>query len=570
MMRWHYLNLRNVSHGLILLLLTSLINGFKEVQIDTCPNSCGTPRGLDFCTHIEFPTCRELTSWKAQDIQAKKFYDHSISFLKNHTYFNATGTSPSSLSTTSFECAALLPDLKKIHCAIQFPVCEIGTVTDRLCRSSCEQAIASCSPLVAASFCSTEALSGGIVQFDQTEDDNTHSADGGMCFTLAYAGAPYGLWIAGFTISLVFSVLNSIGINLQKYSLERNANATKKRTSCRQPIWLMGFSLVCLGSVLDFVAFGMAPQTLLAPLAALSLVWNLFIAPIFHKETITRRNIVATGIIFLGVTITVIFAGHSTPNYELDDLLVLYCEPVMYLYVVCVITFLLVLFVTKSRIERTGAGEHGLAHIICYGGIAGTFGGQSVLLAKSTVELAKSAIWGTGANDAFEHYETYLIVGGMIVCLIFQITTLNGGLKRFDALVMIPVYQSFWIFTSVLGGIMYFEEYASMSHLQTLMFPIGGGITMSGIVYLLTGRHESKKGLISYMELHSVGAAWNVSDSEDDEEYAQQRFDLKLEEEEGIELATTKSTKTKRSQSSTSEASDSSSSSNDDTGIDNL
>ena len=130
------------------------------------------------------------------------------------------------------------------------------------------------------------------------------------CFTLDYAGPSMGMWVAGFTISLVFSILNSIGINLQKYSLTRNANATVKRTTCRQPLWVIGFTLVCLGSILDFVAFGMAPQTLLAPLAALTLVWNMFIAPIFHKEKITRQNIIATIIIFVGVTITVIYAGH--------------------------------------------------------------------------------------------------------------------------------------------------------------------------------------------------------------------------------------------------------------------
>jgi hypothetical protein len=31
--------------------------------------------------------------------------------------------------------------------------------------------------------------------------------------------------------------------------------------------WLLGFSLIFSGSILDFVAFGMAPQSFLAPLA---------------------------------------------------------------------------------------------------------------------------------------------------------------------------------------------------------------------------------------------------------------------------------------------------------------
>jgi len=306
----------------------------------------------------------------------------------------------------------------------------------------------------------------------------------------------YKLWVAGFTIALTFSILNSIGINLQKYSLRHDSILTTKRSSCRQPIWIVGFVLICFGSIMDFVAFGMAPQTLLAPLAALSLVWNLLIAPIFHGEAITRENLSATGIIFGGVTITVIFAGHSTPNYNLDDLLKLYHKPLMYLYIGCVVIFLGVMCQTKRRIELTGVGENGMYHVVCYGGIAGTLGGQSVLLAKSTVELVKTEIWGGKEHsddyDAFQQYQTYLIIVGMVTCLICQIITLNGGLQRFDALLMVPVYQSFWILSSVLGGILYFEEYHSMTWLQLSMFTIGGAITLYGIFSLLSSQRPDR------------------------------------------------------------------------------
>jgi hypothetical protein len=44
--------------------------------------------------------------------------------------------------------------------------------------------------------------------------------------------------------------------------------------------------------------------------------------------------------------------------------------------------------------------------------MAGTFGGLSVTLAKSTVELIKAAFAG---RDSFAHVETYIIVGAMAV-----------------------------------------------------------------------------------------------------------------------------------------------------------
>jgi magnesium transporter len=75
--------------------------------------------------------------------------------------------------------------------------------------------------------------------------------------------------------------------------------------------WVLGFFMILLGSILDFVAFGLAPQSFLAPLAALSLVWNMLLAPKFHGEKITRQNLVATTIICIGVTSSVIFSGHG-------------------------------------------------------------------------------------------------------------------------------------------------------------------------------------------------------------------------------------------------------------------
>ena len=34
-------------------------------------------------------------------------------------------------------------------------------------------------------------------------------------------------------------------------------------------------------------------------------------------------------------------------------------------------------------------------------------------------------------------------------CLLSQITVLNNGLAKFDALLMVPVYQAFWITMSM-------------------------------------------------------------------------------------------------------------------------
>lgn len=472
---------------------TAALAAVAEAQ--ECSSVCGTPSGLGFCSHVTFGVCGSDYAWDELDGIAQQAYANwtnatttQLGALPQYAGYSEEQLEQTinelDLVNTSSTCGAFL---KKLECAVHFPVCEIGRDIKHVCLNSCrEQAKKTCPGLV--NICAT---------FDSTEVETKSN-----CFKLDYNGPSVGMWVAGFLISLVFSVLNSVGINLQKLSMARNEMAEVKKGTFSQPLWVTGFALVCLGSLLDFVAFGMAPQTLLAPLAALSLVWNMLIAPVLHKETVTKANVVATVVIFTGVTLTVIFAGHSTPSYELEDLIHLYSATVFHVYVFLISAFLGGLLYLTRYIERTHNYQGGFFHIMCYGGIAGTFGGQSVLLAKSTVELLKSAIWGQAGADMFTHVTSYIIIAGMGICLGCQVHFLNGGLARFDALVMIPVYQSFWILTSVLGGIMYFQEYVSMTHLQMAMFTVGGLVTISGIVFLLKTRTEGGDGEDrSYVEL---------------------------------------------------------------------
>ena len=76
------------------------------------------------------------------------------------------------------------------------------------------------------------------------------------------------MWLAGFVISVVFSFLAALGINLQKHSMHLDEAAGTDRPAMRQPMWVTGFVLILLGSILDFVAFGLAPQVRLLAAAA--------------------------------------------------------------------------------------------------------------------------------------------------------------------------------------------------------------------------------------------------------------------------------------------------------------
>lgn len=417
----------------------------------TRPGFPAAPTTIGFCGPITWTVCRTAPSFAAQDAAAEARYRALLNL---------------SDSSTHEDCPAAL---RRAVCAEAFPACEIAKEIKRLCDGDCGEVAALCLPRAAPSALCPSTLV---------------LPSGASCFKLDYAGPSVGLWLAGFIISVIFSFLAALGINLQKYSLRVHEQSRSGRPAFKQPYWLMGFMLIAMGSLLDFVAFGLAPQTFLAPLAALSLVWNMMLAPRFHRaERVTRRNIVATGVITFGVTSTVIFSAHATPTYQLDDLMFLADQPVTWMYAIAVVLSLSVMRWGAHRIEASGR-TGSMLHIVCYGGLGGTFGGQSVLLAKCTVELVKSALFADG--DAFQHVATYVLASSMAVTLLLQLHYLNAGLRRFDALLMVPTYQAFWIMASILGGMMFFEEYHEFTTKDWGMFLFGTAVTIAGIGVLLT------------------------------------------------------------------------------------
>ncbi|CAH0474535.1 unnamed protein product [Peronospora belbahrii] len=379
---------------------------------------------------------------------------------------------------------------------------------ETLCLDSCIGAIKTdCSSTVSSLVLETiqiAACGDGKKPLEGVSDER-------KCFDTNYDGPEKAIWVIGFTIAVVFSFLASVGINLQKKALKQNELAVEPKPAYRLPLWMLGFVLCVVGSVLDFVAFGLAPQSLLAPLAALTLVWNMMLAPCFNKEKLSRKDIMSTLIIFVGATIAVVFASHTSPSYNLDMLMELYRDPLTIVYFCFVFLALVVNFAAikmvdglclmskRHRIIQVGTpARWATIRLVGYAGLAGTLGGQSVLFAKSLAELLKGVF--NGDASCFVHYQTYLIALALIVCLCLQIKYLNGGLVLYDALSVVPVYQAYWVISGVLGGVFYFQEIRTFSVLQLIMFVVGIGISIFGVVLLSRRKHApsivSSKGNI--------------------------------------------------------------------------
>lgn len=119
-------------------------------------------------------------------------------------------------------------------------------------------------------------------------------------------------WAIGVFLGACASVLGNLGITTQKLAHQRARDVTTtSRPYYTRPDWIAGLLLTVVASVADFIALGLAAQSVIAPLGSLTLVANAVFAPLLLGERFTRRDALSTAFIVAGTVLTVSFASHD-------------------------------------------------------------------------------------------------------------------------------------------------------------------------------------------------------------------------------------------------------------------
>lgn len=196
----------------------------------------------------------------------------------------------------------------------------------------------------------------------------------------------------------------------------------------------------------------MAPQSLLVPLGALSLGFNCILAPLFHNEVITRGIVLSTAIVYAGTIVTVLYAPKDKEDYNLEDIRVFATTVEFVAFEVFNVCFI------GGTYALGVACGFGAGH---YCGLAGCFGGQTLLLAKCLSELLLNALLSDDWGDWKRSFVPYVMALGMVGTLFTQLNFLNSGLHKFEALRVGPLYQCFFICFGITGGLIFFQEVSS-------------------------------------------------------------------------------------------------------------
>lgn len=299
-----------------------------------------------------------------------------------------------------------------------------------------------------------------------------------------------GKWI-GLGIVITSAVLSNLGVNVQKLSHVREEERPifERRVYYTRPVWLVGLVLIALGAIGDFEALGFAPQSLVAAVGGgFTVLANVFFAHLWLGQVLTRSDVVGTSLIIVGVVLSTV-ANEPDQQMSLAELEKQFFQLGFLVYLGVMTAVLGGIFGQIEAILRLprAVNEHKYRLLpFMYATASGIFGSFSVLLAKCASILLILTISG---ENQFVYFTTYLFMGGMMCTLVLQTDLLNRAIMAGDTLSVFPMFQCFWIGSSVVGGVVFYEKYTRFSLFDWICLPIALAFIIAGI-YLLAKHGE--------------------------------------------------------------------------------
>ncbi|TMW60580.1 hypothetical protein Poli38472_000622 [Pythium oligandrum] len=297
-------------------------------------------------------------------------------------------------------------------------------------------------------------------------------------------------WV-GLGIVIGSAILSNLGVNVQKLShvREEELPAFKRRMYYTRPIWIIGMILIVLGAIGDFEALGFAPQALVASVGGgCTVLANVFFAHLWLGQILTMTDVIGTLLIIIGVVLSTV-VNEPDDKMSLEELEMQFFQPGFLVYLGVMILILGVMFGEIQAISRLPKRNNMAKHRrlpFVYATASGIFGSFSVLLAKCASILL---ILTMGGDNQFVYFTTYLFVGGMISTLVLQTDLLNRAIMVGDTVSVFPMFQCFWIGSSVVGGVVFYEKYTRFTVFEWVCLPIALGFIIGGI-YLLSKHGE--------------------------------------------------------------------------------
>lgn len=310
-------------------------------------------------------------------------------------------------------------------------------------------------------------------------------------------------WIALGT-SVITNLIQAFALSYQRKSHLLNELSFPRKSAWKRPMWLIAFISFTTANIVGSVfSIGYLPVVILAPIGAMNLVFNAFAANIVLGDPLSRQGILGTGLIAFGALLVGFFGVVPEPNHSLSDLILLYRKPGFIVYFTILETFIVATMlvthyleyccalielrqeedITPKKVVHGYSLEEMKRYIgISYGILSGNVSSQSMLFAKSGIELIILTI--AYDENQLQYPLTWFLLFMMILTGGMQLYYLNKGLRLCDTMTLIPLSFCAFNVSCLFNGLVYYNQWDRFRWWQLMYVMSGVVVTIFGVLLL--------------------------------------------------------------------------------------
>ncbi|KAF8930147.1 hypothetical protein EDD21DRAFT_364110 [Dissophora ornata] len=344
-------------------------------------------------------------------------------------------------------------------------------------------------------------------------------------------------FVVGISIAVATSFIQSLGLTIQRKSHVLNEAIHPKelrRQACQRPLWHLGFHTYILSNLTGTIfSIGYLPVIILAPLGAVTLVFNALFARLLLGDQFSRQSAAGTFLILLGAIMIGLFGIVPEPSHSLEDLIQLWKRPAFIIYFSLTEFTVVSLLVGNKIVERqlkedavaNLAANHHRRHLrsgsaagsvnpnmsidstphyhkfvggrllgklsptkiktllgISYGCVGGMLSSQALLFAKSAIELLMLTI--LESKNQFENPLSWFLVIALITAALLQLYYLNKGLRLCDTVLLVPLSFCAYNVSCLFNGLVYYNQWGRLYWWQILLVLFGISQVLIGVLVL--------------------------------------------------------------------------------------
>mmetsp|Transcript_32288 Transcript_32288/g.53371 ORF Transcript_32288/g.53371 Transcript_32288/m.53371 type:complete len:400 (+) Transcript_32288:88-1287(+) len=298
----------------------------------------------------------------------------------------------------------------------------------------------------------------------------------------------------GILLAVSGNLLISVGLNVQKYAHNVNQSYAELQPFVTLPLWWVGLLFVLIGELGNFAAYGFTEASVIAPLGAVSVLANAFIAALILGEGLRMRDVFGCFLCVCGGVVIVMRPTSNVAKMDIGFFMKNIEEPALIAYVIV----LTAVVTTMLGFQDKYAHQHVAYYVL----LCSLIGSVTVMACKGVSSFL--TLWMCcGMEAPFNEPVLYCLLLVLVSTAILQIRYLNLAMQHFGNTETVPVYYVIFSICTIFGSNILYKDFESCDLQHTLAFGGGCLLTFCG-VQLLTSKRPRGGGSMSTSVISST------------------------------------------------------------------